>query len=256
VTASELNNKLTVVSGSTAIIFDKISGSVSGLKYREKNVSFSGIQFAGVPRTFKEMKNYTKDGNYIVELIYDSASYVTWTIMNDGWIKLDWQFAPKGSLDFAGISFDYPEKLVSGATLMANGPYRVWKNRLKGTQFGVFEKKYNNTVTGQSWDYPEFKGYYSNFYAVEIQTSETPITILAATDDLFLHLFTPQTATNLRGVRGGMTPAFPTGNISFLHGITPVGTKFSKPEEKGPQGFKNIYKGETLTGTVYLRFGL
>jgi len=67
----------------------------------------------------------------------------------------------KGSLDYAGITFSYPEKLVTGATLMADGPYRVWKNRIKGTQFGVYNKKYNNTVTGQSWDYPEFKGYYS-----------------------------------------------------------------------------------------------
>jgi hypothetical protein len=138
---------------------------------------------------------------------------------------------------------------------MANGPYRVWKNRLKGTQFGVFNKKYNNTVTGQSWDYPEFKGYYSNFYAVEIQTKESPITIVSATDDMFLHLFTPQTATNLNGVRGGITPAFPSGNISVLHGISPVGTKFSSASEEGPQGEKNNYKNESLTGTLYFRFG-
>jgi hypothetical protein len=138
---------------------------------------------------------------------------------------------------------------------MANGPYRVWKNRLKGTQFGVFEKKYNNTVTGQSWDLPEFKGYYSNFYAVEIQTREIPITIVSATDDLFLHLFTPATATNLRGVMGGMTPSFPSGDISVLHGISPVGTKFSRADEEGPQGKKNTYKGETLQGTIYIRFG-
>jgi hypothetical protein len=255
VAASELYNKITITSCSTEIVFNKSTGSIAGLTCSGKNVSFNGMQFAGLNRTFKEIKNYYKDDNYMVELTYDSACYATWTILKGGWLKLDYGYIPKGSLDFAGITFNYPENLVTGATLIANGPYRVWKNRLKGTQFGVFIKKYNNTVTGQSWDYPEFKGYYSNFYAVEIQTKEVPITIVTATDDLFLHLFTPQTATNLRGVRGGMTPPFPTGNISVLHGISAIGTKFSSAQAEGPQGEKNIYKNELLTGTLYFRFG-
>ena len=254
VTTSDYN-QLTVSSGNTAITFDKFTGSITSVKSDGKNIPFGGFQFAGFNRTFKEMKNYAKGEDYIVEILYDSACYATWTMMKGGWLKLDYGYSVKGSLDYAGITFTYPENLVTGATLMANGPYRVWKNRLKGTQFGVFEKKYNNTVTGQSWDYPEFKGYYSNFYAVEIQTRELPITIVSATDDLFLHLFTPATATNLKGVRGGMTPSFPSGNISVLHGISPIGTKFSRADEEGPQGKKNIYNGETLQGTIYFRFG-
>ena len=256
VAASEVNNQITISSGSTEITFDKTSGSIDGVKSNGKSISFGGMQFAGMTRTLKEIKNYIKDDNYIIELTYDSTCYAIWTILKGGWLKLDYSYSTKGSLDFAGLSFSYPEHLVTGATLMANGPYHVWKNRLKGTQFGVFDKKYNNTVTGQSWDYPEFKGYYSNLYAVEILTKETPITIVAATDDLFLHLFTPQTATNLRGVRGGLSPAFPSGNISVLHGISPIGTKFSRADEEGPQGEKNIYTGEPLKGTVYFRFGM
>ena len=162
----------------------------------------------------------------------------------------------KGSLDFAGITFSYPEKLVTGATLMANGPYHVWKNRLKGTRFGVFNKKYNNTITGQTWDYPEFKGYYSNFYAVEVETKELPITVVSATGDLYLHLFTPEAAKfSVRGVRGTVNPAFPSGNISILNGISPIGTKFTKAEAEGPQSQMNSYKGETMKGTLYFRFG-
>jgi hypothetical protein len=255
VAESEINNEITISSGSTEIIFDKSSGLITSLKSSGKSVSFNGMQFAGLNRTFKEMKHYNKDENYIVELTYDSACYATWTILKGGWIKLDYGYNQKGSVDYSGITFNYPENLVTGAVLMANGPFRVWKNRLKGTQFGVFNKKYNNTVTGQSWDYPEFKGYYSNFYAVEIQTKEVPITIVTSTDNLFLHLFTPATATNLRGVRGGMTPPFPSGNISVLHGISAIGTKFSTAQAEGPQGEKNIYNNESLNGTLYFRFG-
>jgi hypothetical protein len=160
-------------------------------------------------------------------------------------------------LDFAGITFSYPENLVTGAILLANGPYHVWKNRMKGTHFGLFSKPYNNTITGQTWDYPEFKGYYSNFYAIEVQTRELPIKVVTATDGLFLHLFTPQPAIYSRGVRGTMNPLFPSGNISFLNGISGIGTKFSRAEEEGPQGGKNIYNrtSEPLKGTLYFRFG-
>ncbi|MGE5420551.1 MAG: glycoside hydrolase family 2, partial [Chloroflexota bacterium] len=110
------------------------------------------------------------------------------------------------------------------------------------------------TVTGQSWDYPEFRGYYSGLYAVQIRTLEQPITIVSATEDLFLHLLTPQKATNLKGVRGEVDPAFPDGNISILNGIPAIGTKFSKADQEGPQGSKNHFKGP-VKGTVYFRFG-
>jgi len=252
---SETESKLTITSYSTEITFEKSSGRITGVKSGGKSIPFSGLQFTGLNRSFTGIKHFYKDEKYIVEITYDSACYTTWTMMKGGWLKLDYGYNLNGTADYAGITFAYPENLVTGATLMANGPYRVWKNRLKGTQFGVFEKKYNNTVTGQSWDYPEFKGYYSNFYAVEIQTREVPVTIVAATNDLFLHLFTPATATNLKGVRGGMIPPFPSGNISVLHGISPVGTKFSSAQAEGPQGEKNSYNGEFLRGIIYIRFG-
>ena len=80
VSAKDLNNQIVISSGSTEITFDKSSGLITGIKSNGKSVPFKGLQFAGMNRTFKEMKNYDKDDNYIVELIYDSASYVTWTI--------------------------------------------------------------------------------------------------------------------------------------------------------------------------------
>jgi hypothetical protein len=255
VEASTRNNQVIVTSESTEITFDKVSGTITTLKYAGKSIPFSGFQFAGFNRNVKELTHYARDNDYVVEIRYDSSCYATWTVLKGGWLKLEYGYALIGSVDYAGITFTYPENLVTGATLMADGPYRVWKNRLKGTQFGVFDKKYNNTVTGQSWEYPEFKGYYSSFYAVEIQTKELPFTIVSATDDLFLHLFTPATATNLTGVQGGLTPPFPSGNISVLHGISPIGTKFSHADEEGPQGKRNLYNGELLKGTIYFRFG-
>jgi hypothetical protein len=223
-----------------------------------KKVSFSnGPRFAGFKAVYKTMKHFPEGKNYVVELSFDSACHMRWTMLPGGWLKLDYDYAPDGQFDYSGITFSYPESKVTGATLMANGPYHVWKNRLKGTQFGVYSKKYNNTVTGESWIYPEFKGYYSNFYAVEIQTKELPVTIVSETNDLFLHLFTPGLAkySVVRGVNPDVNPPFPDGNISILNGISAIGTKFSKASAEGPQGQKNIYKSERLTATLFFKFG-
>jgi len=260
--ATERDSLLIISSGKTDISFNKKTGLIVGVLNNNKTISFSnGLQFAGLNPEFKGIKHYSLENKYVIELFYANGCNAKWTMLPGGWLRLDYAYTPNGELDFAGITFSYPENLIAGATIMANGPYHVWKNRLKGTHFGVFSKKYNNTITGQSWVYPEFKGYYSNFYAIQIETKELPITIVSATSNIFLHLFTPGEAeySKGKGVPGSVNPPFPAGNISFLHGISPIGTKFSKPEDEGPQGQKNVYvpDGNTkpLSGTLYFRFG-
>jgi len=262
VIVTEHDSTLILSSGKTEVSFNKNNGLIENVKNDKKTISFSnGFHFAGLNPKFMAIRSYAVENSYVVELKYDSLCSAIWTMLPGGWLKLDYVYNPKGEQNFAGITFSYPENLVTGAILLANGPYHVWKNRLKGTQFGIFNKQYNNTITGQTWVYPEFKGYYSNFYAVQILTKELPVTIVSATSDLFLHLFTPGEAkfSSGKGVRGVLNPPFPSGNISFLHGISAIGTKFSRPENEGPQGGKNKYiyndTAPSLSGTLYFRFG-
>jgi hypothetical protein len=262
VNVAEHDSILILTSGKTEISFNKKTGLIEKVKNSDKAISFNnGLLFAGINPKFTGIKNYPFENNYVVELTYDSLCSAKWTMLPGGWLKLEYSYIPKGELDYAGITFSYPENLVTGAKLLANGPYHVWKDRLKGTKFGMYNKQYNNTITGETWNYPEFKGYYSNFYAVQILTKELPVTVVSATADLFLHLFTPGQSkfSTGKGVRGVVNPPFPSGNISFLHSISAIGTKFSKPENEGPQGGKNVYvSGENskpLSGTLYFRFG-
>ena len=257
ISATEHDTMLVISSGRTEVTINKKSGLLTGVRYNGKQLSFgNGPKFTGFDAPFISMKNYKSGDNYVVELLYVNGCHAIWTILPGGWLKLDYDYSLSGSFDYSGITFSYPENLVTGARLMANGPYHVWKNRLKGTEFGIYDKKYNNTITGESWVYPEFKGYYSNFYAVELETSEMPFTIISATKDLFLHMFTPGEAKySKRGVRGEVNPPFPAGNISFLHAISPIGTKFTRADAEGPQSQKNIFNGETLRGTLWFRFG-
>ena len=154
--------------------------------------------------------------------------------LDDGWTEVSYVFARRGYFSNAGVTFDFPEDGVESVSWTGNGPYRVWKNRLRGVTFGLWEKEYNDTVTGESWDYPEFKGYHSNMYAADINTSKGTLRIVFASDDLYLRLFTPAkpAARNNDNTLG----VFPDGQISVLNCISAVGTKFSKAKETGPQG--------------------
>jgi hypothetical protein len=255
------NKSLFLSSGNVEVKIDKTTGYIESIRNNGKYIPFvKGPVFTTETAKVKQVRNYASGNDYIIEFTYEgnNPNYIKWTMHPGGWLQLDYTYRPWGTWDYAGITFDYPEAMVKGAKLLANGPYRVWKNRLRGQQFGLYTKKYNQTITGEYlWDYPEFKGYYSNFYAVKLETTGLPLTIVSATEDLYLHLFTPQEP---KGAGNKNTaPAFPQGSISVLHGISPIGTKFNKPEDIGPQGKKNEYfpnpNTESLRGTLFFKFG-
>jgi hypothetical protein len=259
VTALETDDSVVLSSGDLAVTFSKATGLITEVVKGGTVIPFNnGPVFVGINPVFRELKHYTSGNNYVIEVVYGNRPqcHVKWIMHPGGWLQLDYDYKPSGQSDLFGITFSFSEDQVKSASLMADGPYHVWKNRMKGTCFGVFDKEYKNTVTGESWDYPEFKGYYSNFYSMQVQTSGLPFTIVSATEDLFLHLFTP---LKPKHAAGSVTPAFPEGDISVLHGISPMGTKFLSPDMMGPQSQKNIYTAnrstEPLRGTLYFRFG-
>lgn len=187
-----------------------------------------------------------QDGqNVVIEAKFAKQSRyqsLQWTVYPSGWVRMSAKYFPK-DYDFAlaGLSFTYPEKEVKGAQWRGDGPYRVWKDRM-GTNLGVWTKAYNNTSTGEMEgtrgpDYPEFKGYYSNFYWLTLQTTGQPFTVVCDQEDVYLRLFTPRFSATPYNT----APAFPSGSISFLHGITPIGTKSQKAENMGPMGKTNMY---------------
>ena len=147
-----------------------------------------------------------------------------------------------------GLTFSYPESECSGMRWMGRGPYRVWKNRIPGANYGIWQKDYNNTITGESTDrlvYPEFKGYHANFYWATLQSPTVPFTVYAASDGIFLRVFTPEEP---HGRQDGINtmPDFPAGDISFLLDIP--GIRCFKPiSQHGPQsqpGIIRIKKGD------------
>ena len=195
----------------------------------------------------------------VLALKYDGAAdTVLWKMTPDGRLGLDAlvlnyrtdnQF--RGSyidreVYNLGFSFDFPEEQLSGIRYLGKGPYRVWKNRLKGPTFNIWEKAKNNTVTGEYYEplvYPEFKGYYANLYWVSLLSEGAgPVTVYTETDGLVLRVLTPEEPRDKEG-RGNSWPAFPAGDISFLLDIPAVnsqgtdGGAASVKMNKGDEGY-------------------
>ncbi|WP_121356203.1 glycoside hydrolase family 2 protein [Flavisolibacter nicotianae] len=178
----------------------------------------------------------------LVESAFDrKKSYNTlqWKIYPSGLIKTQVRYFPSEYFTwFDGVNFSFPEKEIKAVEYMGSGPYRVWKNRMKGTTFGVWKKEYNNTETGESWNYPEFKGYHSKIYWCKFITTSQPFTVYTENEDLFLRLFTPAYKTDQWH---NYEPLFPSGDISFMQGIPSIGSKTQRAETTGPMGMKNIF---------------
>lgn len=160
---------------------------------------------------------------------YGSDS-IKWTIHANGVLDLKVEFKGFRNLsDYRGISFSFPESEVSGMKWLGDGPYRVWRNRMKGTRFQVWENDYNNTVTGESgFVYPEFKGFFSSLYWSRIKgKNNNGFTVYCHSPYVYLRMLTPK---NPKGDnKGKLSPKFPKGDISFVMNIPAIGTKFQEP---------------------------
>lgn len=233
------------------------TGLITKVKNQLTPISFNnGPQLTDLESKFKSLRHYQEGKNYVVVMTYDGPiNKMVYTMQSNGWLKLDYSYLIRGVKDFMGISFDYPEEKVKGVKWLGKGPYRVWKNRMKGQDFAVHQKMYNNTVVGSDWNYPAFKGYHDGMYWVVIDTQEYPITVVSATDGVFLRLFTPKDSNN-----DNTNPAFPQGDLSFMDVISPIGTKFKSAEKLGPQSQKTEFHHrddhQRLWGaTLYFDFG-
>jgi hypothetical protein len=235
--------------------FDTTTGFLQKVFNGKKEISFSGgPALAGVKLTLSRFRHYQQGDTYIVEPSYGETRYnVKWIFQSGQLPKLEYSYSIRGAVDFMGITFNFPEEKINGMKWMGRGPYRVWKNRMKGQQFGVWEKAYNNTVTGESWIYPEFKGWHSEMYWVTLQNKESDFTVYTDRQNIFLEMLQPEKPKGQKNEN--TSPPFPEGNIGFMHAISPIGTKFQAAALLGPQSQQNIQMNYTpLSGALYFDF--
>jgi hypothetical protein len=261
ITGTDQGNRFVVVANGVSYFFDKTTGLLQGVVNHHGEISLSGgpIQ-TGIDHTLREFKTYYSGDTFIVEPVYDGESNfsVIWTFAPDKFAKLEYQygyekhFSQSGGVDFMGIGFNYPEEKITGMKWLGRGPYRVWKNRMKGQQFGVWHKDYNNSITGASWQYPEFKGWHADLYWVVIENKQSPFTVYTEDQSIFLQMLRPD---HSKYEHASIKAAFPSCDIGFMTAISPIGTRFQTPDLLGPQSQKNLQLNYSpIKGTLWFDF--
>lgn len=240
---TETDSLFTVKANSIELSFHKRTGLLTEVK---KGAAI--IPFNNGPIIQEGQNNFSaftarQDGkNIIINSVFEKKEHfntLAWAIFPTGIVKMEVHYFPAGYFtNYVGVNFSFPEKEIKAVDYLGNGPYRVWKNRMKGNQFGIWHKTYNNTETGESWVYPEFKGYHSNMYWCKFNTTGQPFTVYTDNEDLFLRLFTPAWKTDQWH---NYEPLFPSGDVSFMQGISSIGSKTQRNETTGPMGLKNIF---------------
>lgn len=228
-------DKIYLSAKNISALFDTHSGKLIEVHKNNTTLPFSeGPLPIGMKMEFKK-------GEYKIQ--NDTAIYTTWYTGTVD--SIVWKMTPDGMLGMEalilnrtdgggfngafydndvyhlGFSFSYPENVVNGMQWFGRGPYRVWKNRIKGSNYGLWQKAYNNTVTGEYDEkmiYPEFKGYHANLYWATLESSVCPFTVYSETDGLYFRIFTPQEPIHRRYGKNTMIP-FPVGDLSFLFEI-------------------------------------
>ncbi len=191
------------------------------------------------PRTLTSLKAKV-DGKYVVVTAdYDGAlKQATWRIAPDGAVELDYTYNYNGTVDLLGVNFDYPETAVQAITWLGWGPYRVWQNRMEGTTLDVWHNTYNDTIPGETWVFPEFKGYFRDWRWAVLQTKEGVITVSTDAAHSYLGIFTPRDGT--------VQPllALPQTGLAFLDVIPAMRDKFKTQDQLGPQSQPIAVSGE------------
>ena len=243
----ETEKELIVKANKITFTFSKTDGTIREIKNGGDLIPLSnGPVFVSGKKKVKQTA-HRFDGNVlVVETLFDSNDQLKWTVQGNGLIDLDVSYNPGNNCQFAGITFDYPEENAGGMKWLGNGPYRDYKNRMKGVEFGLWEKAYNNTITGElGFEYPEFKGYHSEVYWAKITgKGSSDFKVYIHNKDIFLRMLTPADPK---------APAktkieYPKGDISFLHGINAIGTKFSEATTSGPQSNPYLFNPAKIHG--------
>jgi hypothetical protein len=253
---SATNGILSVTTGDLTASFSQETGRLLGVRRGAQTFSLTNGPRLAVGQATLRQIHFDDDGpDAFVSAKYDGdLKSVFWRVNGNGWINCDYTYSAQGTNDFIGVLFDYPESLVTHKRWLGDGPYRVWKNRLRGVTFGLWENNYNHTIAGwRDWIYPEFKGIFAGVRWLQLDTAEGMITVLNNNNAVpYVQVLEPEfPPAKLAGK--AVAPVAKCG-LAFLDAIPPIGSKFKAAREGGPQGQPSAAAGD-YSGSLSFYFG-
>ena len=254
ISVSETDHALQIKAGDFAVTISKDTGLLFKAVRGEQTFSLgAGPRPAEGGVALVKLEHKPDASGYLVNATFDGElKSVNWRVRSNGWVQCDYKFTAAGTQDCFGVVFNYPEAQVKKKRWLGDGPYRVWKNRLRGGTPGVWENEFNNTITGHSgWVYPEFKGCFANVRWLQLETTEGLITAVPAGIP-FVQVLTPVQPPD--DLAGKTKVNLPQCGLGFLHGIPPIGTRLKPADQGGPQSQPNLPAGE-YSGSISFYFG-
>lgn len=258
VEVKEDDEQITMKASGIAVTFSKTDGTIQKIGNDfGLNIPFGqGPVLVSGEAKLEGVSHQAVNNAHVLTMNYSGdIKSLKWTMYNSGWLELSYEYQVEGKQLFNGISFTFPESDIISAKWLGEGPAHVWKNRLQGGVIDVYNRLYNNIMPAtNSWG-EQFKGYYANVNWMEFNTVYGKFTMVAQEEDLFVRLF------DFYGISGPENyPLLPAGNLSFLDGIPPIGTKLAmginnKTWDLGPSGELNVMD-KPVKRTLYFFFGL
>lgn len=209
---------------------DRGRKSVARGSQKDFRLYLDDARFAGFALTDSGKLTSHYEGGYLKD--------VEWTFMDDGYVKVRVKYRFSKVVDIMGVMFDYPESHVLSKSWMGNGPYRVWQNRLAGPQYGYWHNEYNDPVPGETFEYPEFKGYFANVDWMRLETTEGDVGIVNLDNANYIGVYEPEDG------RDNFLYRLPDTGISVLRHIPAVRTKVHYSDELGPSAQPHVATGD------------
>lgn len=246
--------------GELALRFDRATGRLRGVRVGEREIALSGgprlLAWRRDGRRFEEVgvesplvdltASATPEGAVVTATFEGALREARWTIAAGGTVELEYAYRFHGAVDVLGVGFDYPEERVKAKRWLGRGPYRVYRNRLEGGVLDVWETAYNDPVPGETYAYPGFKGYFTDWGWLTLETTDGDLTIENLSSVPFFGLYRPRMG------RDGLLD-LPDVGLALLEVVPAQRTKFLSPERLGPQSATPLVGGEKR-GRVAFRF--
>ncbi|MFA9390243.1 MAG: glycoside hydrolase family 2 TIM barrel-domain containing protein [Prolixibacteraceae bacterium] len=211
----------------------------------------------GVDRMYNDISGTSKLTNFQIQMHGDNVEIfseyfgplknTTWTITPKGEVRLDYTYQYDGVVELMGIQFDYPEEKMESIHWLGEGPYRSWQNRVQGTELGLWENTYNDPIPGETFVYPEFKGFFGNWHWASFKTKEGKINIATESFTNYLGVYTPRDGSD------ALLYTFPKMGLSVLDVIPAVRNKVNTTDLIGPQSQAQHVSGEHK-GCIWFSF--
>jgi hypothetical protein len=174
----------------------------------------------------------------------EPEAFFSWRLDGRGRLRFSYRVRATGK-PLPGVFFPLAADRLGAFSWLGVGPSRVWRNRLEGL-LGFHRKTRAESATPAWGQEPIFEGTYGPLRRAGLEIDGGMLELLFE-QPAFLGVLTPRFPKDAGDARAEVLPR---DGISLLYEPAPIGTKFDRPDEMGPQAAVPPFEG-FFSGSVW-----